>query len=517
TYPYIKVTVNEMFPRMYMTRIHKKDKAKYFGPYTSSFGIKENIELITRSYPIRRCMKKFPRDIGKERPCLNYHIGKCKAPCNNLISEEEYNKMIEGVINFLSGKYEDILKELEKKMYAYSQEMEYEKAAEMRDKINAVKKLGERQNMENMNMEDRDVIGMARAFNEAVFQMFFIRNGKMTGRENFLVTNADGMEREELITDFIKRYYSGTPYIPKEIMTREKIYDKDAIGEWLSHVKGKKVTFVSPKKGERLRLIELAEKNAMIFLEQKSEEALREEKRTTGALDEIKEALGIDFKLERVESYDISNTQGFESVASMVVFENGRPKRSDYRKFKIKSVIGPNDFASMYEVITRRFLRYKKEKEENAANGRFDKLPDMIFLDGGKGQISAVKKAFDDVGISVPVCGMIKDDKHRTRGLIYENREIYINTHSEGFKLLTRIQDEVHRFAIDYHRRLRAKDQIRSVLDDIEGIGDVRRKNLMKHFGSIEKIRYAEVEELCEAEGMNRKAAEAVYNFFRKR
>lgn len=517
TYPYIKVTVDEMFPRVFITRSHNKDKAKYFGPYTSGFAVKENIELIHKIWPLRRCLKKFPRDLNKERPCLNYHIGQCKAPCNNVISQEEYNKMIDSVIEFLNGKHSQIIKQLENEMSELSKNMEFEKAADIRDKIFAIKKLDEKQVLEGMSMEDRDFIAFARAHGEAVFQVFFIRNGKMTGREHFMINDTDDMTRSELMTDFVKQFYSGTPYIPKEIILQEDISDKDTIIKWLSQTKEQKVNIIVPKKGEKLRLLELAAKNAILTLEQFGEQIKREKRKTIGALNEIKEALNADFELNRIESFDVSNIQGFESVASMVVFEYGKPKRSDYRKFKIKSVLGPDDYGSMEEVITRRFLRYKNEIKNNTGEeGKFNKLPDVIFMDGGKGQIHAAEKSIKNLDLNIPVCGMIKDDRHRTKGLIYNDNEIYLPANSEGFRLITRIQDEVHRFAIEYHRKLREKKQIKSILDDIEGIGETRRKALIKHFGDIEKIKRAEIEELKNVDTMNIKSAEAVYNFFRK-
>jgi len=516
TYPYIKLTVNEMFPRLYMTRKHNKDKARYFGPYTNSGAIKETIDIILKIWPLRRCLKKFPRDIGKERPCLNFHIGQCLAPCQNNISEDDYNRMITEVIDFINGKHTEIIKNLEKEMILASENLEFEKAAEFRNKILSIKKIGEKQITENISMEDRDVIAFARAGHEALVQVFFIRGGKMTGREHFLINNADGVTRSELITDFVKRFYGGTPFIPKELILQEKLCDEASILKWLSYIKGQKVFAIYPQKGEKFKLVELAAKNAIIMLEQFGEEMQREKRRTSGALDEIKNAIGIDFALDRIESYDISNTQGVDSVGSMVVFEYGKPKKSDYRKFKIKTVFGADDYASIQEVITRRFLRYIKENAENDVNGKFNKLPDMIFIDGGKGQINVVIEALSRLKMSVPVCGMVKDDRHRTRGLIYNNKEILFDTSSEGFKLITRIQDEVHRFAIEYHRKLHGKKQVKSILDDIKGIGENRRKALIRHFGSIENIRKATVEELKAVEGMNESSARAVFDFFQR-
>ena len=518
TYPYIKVTTNEMFPRVFVTRKLLKDKNKYFGPFTNSSAVKENIALIDKIWQVRRCSKIFPRDIGKGRPCLNYHIGQCKAVCTGKVSEEEYNKMIGEILDFLGGKTENVVKSLTSKMLKYSAEMEFEKAAEVRDTIESIKILNQKQIIENLHIDDRDVIGFARGIRECIMQIFFIRGGKITGREHFMLEECEGVEDKELMTQFVQQFYSGTPFIPKEVILQCEIDDFDLISPWLSEQKGQRVNVLVPQKGERKSLVLMAQNNAKIVLDKFGAEIRREHKRTKGALEEIQKALNIDFELNRIESYDISNTQGFESVASMVVFENGLPKRSDYRKFKIKTIIGPDDYGSMEEVITRRFTRYINETsgDENVKKAGFDKKPDMIFLDGGKGQISAVQKALTNLNLYVPVCGMVKDDRHRTRALMYNGEEIELPYTSEGFKLLTRMQDEVHRFAIEYHRKLREKKQVHSILDDISGIGSVRRKALMKHFGDINAIRRAEVEELQQVDGMNIKSAEAVYNFFRK-
>lgn len=518
TYPYIKVTTNEMFPRVFVTRKLLKDKNKYFGPFTNSSAVKENIALIDKIWQVRRCSKIFPRDIGKGRPCLNYHIGQCKAVCTGKVSEEEYNKMIGEILDFLGGKTENVVKSLTSKMLKYSAEMEFEKAAEVRDTIESIKILNQKQIIENLHIDDRDVIGFARGIRECIMQIFFIRGGKITGREHFMLEECEGVEDKELMTQFVQQFYSGTPFIPKEVILQCEIDDFDLISQWLSEQKGQRVNVLVPQKGERKSLVLMAQNNAKIVLDKFGAEIRREHKRTKGALEEIQKALNIDFELNRIESYDISNTQGFESVASMVVFENGLPKRSDYRKFKIKTIIGPDDYGSMEEVITRRFTRYINETsgDENVKKAGFDKKPDMIFLDGGKGQISAVQKALTNLNLYVPVCGMVKDDRHRTRALMYNGEEIELPYTSEGFKLLTRMQDEVHRFAIEYHRKLREKKQVHSILDDISGIGSVRRKALMKHFGDINAIRRAEVEELQQVDGMNIKSAEAVYNFFRQ-
>ncbi|MCD7778610.1 MAG: excinuclease ABC subunit UvrC [Clostridiales bacterium] len=517
TYPYIKLTSNEMFPRVFMTRTRGKDKAKYFGPFTSSAMVKENLEIINNVWQLRRCRKKFPGDIGKERPCLNYHIGKCLAPCTGKVSEEEYKIHTDGVEDFLNGRQEKIIKDLEERMYKASEDWEFEKAAKLRDSIAAIKKLGEKQVVEDMADFDRDVIGTARANGDAVVQIFFIRGGKLVGREHFMLSYPEECSREETVENFIKQFYGGTPFIPKEIFTSVEIGDKAVIEEWLSEIKGQKVNIATPKKGSKFKLCRLADENALVLLDKFGEDIKREQRRTIGALEEIKKAIGADFDINRIESYDISNTQGFESVASMVVFEGGKPKKSDYRKFRIKTVYGANDYASMEDVITRRFNRYKTETAEKTDKPKFNILPDVLFIDGGKGHVHIVEQSLKKLGIYVPVCGMVKDNRHRTRGLVYNNKEVLLPPNSEGFKLVTRIQDEVHRFAIEYHRRSREKREFRSVLDDIKGIGEVRRKRLIKHFGDIEGIKKANPEELTAVEGMDKRIAEAVYDFFHKK
>lgn len=515
TYPYVKITVNEMFPRVFVTRKYLNDKAKYFGPYTNGQVLKESMELIYSLFPIRTCSLKFPRDINKNRPCLNYDIKKCKAPCNKKVSEEEYNQMISKIIDFFSGKYDDIIKELEKEMFKLSENLEFEKAIELRDKIEAIKKIDESQLAENTNTEDKDILAFARADDEAMFQVFFIRNGKMVGREHFLLNGVSYLSRSELMEDFVKQFYSGTAFIPKEIILQEEIEDKETIEKWLSSIKDRKVLITSPKKGDKHKLIEMANQNALISLERFSSRIKSEKQRTIGAIEDISKALNLPY-LKRIEAYDISNIQGIDSVGSMIVFEDGKPLRTDYRKFKIKHVTGANDYASMQEVLSRRFLRYINEKEQNFENGKFNKLPDAIFLDGGKGQISAVQCILDSLGLEIPICGMVKDDNHRTRALLYNDKEINFKTSSNAFKLITRIQDEVHRFAIEYHRKSRAKALTRSILDDIENIGEKRKKALLKHFGGIDNIKNASIEELIQVEGMNLRACESVYNFFKK-
>ena len=519
TYPYIKVTVGEPFPRVQFSRQMKKDKSRYFGPYTSAGAVKDTIELIHKLYKIRTCNRSLPKDIGKERPCLNYHIKQCDAPCQGYIGQEEYRERIEQVVEFLSGKYDKILKRLEKSMMEASEAMDYEKAIEYRDLLNSVKQVAQKQKITSGSTDDRDVIAMARDEQDAVVQVFFVREGKLIGREHFHLRTAVEEDVPQILTCFVKQFYSGTPFVPRELWVQERLEDEDTISQWLTAKKGQKVRVVVPQKGQKERLVELAQKNAAMVLEQDKEKIKREELRTIGAMNQIGDWLGLNW-VRRIEAYDISNISGFDSVGSMVVYEDGRPKRNDYRKFKIKWVKGANDYASMREVLTRRFSHgleeheLLKEKGVGEEYGSFTRFPDLIMMDGGRGQVNVALEVLDELGLEIPVCGMVKDDNHRTRGLYYHNEEIPIDRHSEGFKLITRIQDEAHRFAIEYHRSLRSKGQVRSVLDDIEGIGETRRKALMRYFKSIEAVKDADVEELSQVPGMNRRAAQSVYNFF---
>lgn len=517
SYPYIKVTVQELFPRIFITRRMEKDKAKYYGPFTDVLAAKETVETLHKLFPIRKCKKVFPRDIGKERPCLNHYIGQCIAPCSGKVSSEEYQTYIKDAMDFLEGKHHAIMKKMEQEMLTAAENMEFEKAASLRDKISAIKSVAEKQKISNTGLGDADVIGFVRAFEECLVQVFFIRGGKMTGRENFTLTAFAEQSRAEILTAFVKQFYSGTAYIPKEIILQEALVaeESDLITDYLSEKRGNRVTLTVPIKGEKHKLTELAHKNAMLIFEQFGEKLKREEQRTKGAMEELRQALSLPNELKRVEAYDISNTQGFESVGSMVVFEDGRSKSSDYRKFKIKTVVGANDYASMKEVITRRLSHAIKEKGEGKTTG-FTRLPDLILMDGGKTQVHAAEEVLLAFGMEIPVCGMVKDDRHRTRGLLFHGQEIRIPLTSEGFKLVTRIQDEVHRFAITYHRKLRDERNLHSVLDEIKGIGEVRRKALLRHFGSIEGIAAAEVAELLEVEGMTIPAAEQVYLFFHR-
>ena len=521
-YPYIKVTVGEDFPRVMLARTMKKDKNRYFGPYTSAGAVKDTIDLIHKLYKIRTCSRNLPRDTGKERPCLNYHIKQCDAPCQGYISKEEYGEDIRQVLEFLNGRYDGVLKNLEEKMKAASDAMDFEKAIEYRDLLSSVKKVAQKQKITSSNMEDRDIIAMARDDMDAVVQVFFVREGKLIGRDHFRMSVATAETRGQILSSFVKQFYAGTPFLPKELWVQYELEDMELIGQWLSARKGQKVRITVPKKGDKERLVELAEKNAALVLIQDNERNKREEMRTIGAMNQVAQWLGLE-NVRRMEAFDISNISGYESVGSMVVFENGRPKRSDYRKFRIKTVIGPNDYASMKEVLARRFTHGMEEQKQlknqgvEKEFGSFTRFPDLLMMDGGKGQVNIALEVMEQLGLSIPVCGMVKDDNHRTRGLYYQNEEISIDRHSEGFRLITRIQDEAHRFAIEYHRSLRSKSQVRSILDEIPGIGDTRRKSLMRSFQSLDAVREASVEELCQVPGMNRAAAESVYQFFRRK
>lgn len=513
SYPFIKVTVNEAYPRVLFSRTMKHGTGKFFGPYTSAGAVKETIELLCKLYKVRTCNRRLPKDIGKERPCLNYHIGQCNAPCQGMVSEAEYRKNIESVISFLNGNYSEIINELTDKMMDCSRKLEYEEAARYRDLLNSVKQIAQKQKITADDVTDRDVIACAMDAEDAVVQVFFIRQGKLLGREHFHMKVAANDSRSAILSQFMKQYYGGTPYIPNVIMTQEEIDDADVIAEWLGSRKKRKVSIITPKKGDKERMVELAHKNALMVLTKDAEKIKLEEKRTTGAMKEIAGWLGLK-NLRRAEAYDISNTSGVESVGSMVVFEDGRPKKNDYRKFKIKTVKGPDDYKSMSEVLTRRFQRGMRERAGEEESRGFSVYPDLIMMDGGRGQVNIALKVLSELDIHIPVCGMVKDDNHNTRGLYYNNVEIPIDRHSEGFKLITRVQDEAHRFAIEYHRSLRSKLQVNSVLDDIEGIGPVRRKALMKHFLDIEKIRAAGVSELMEVEGITENVAQNIYKYF---
>lgn len=521
TYPYIKVTVGEAFPRVLFARQMKKDKSRYFGPFTSAAAVKDTIDLVNKLYRLRTCNRNLPRDIGLDRPCLNYHIHQCDAPCQGYISQEDYRKKVDQVLEFLGGNFTPIIKELEEKMLKASEEMEFEKAIEYRELISSVKQIAQKQKITNTDGEDKDIIALAADDVDAVVQVFFVRGGKIIGRDHFHVRVGTEQAEGDILSTFIKQFYSGTPFIPKVILLQNEIEEEEIIEEWLSAKRGNKVMIHTPQKGMKEKLVELAAKNAKMILDQDKEKIKREEGRTIGAVKEIEHLLGLT-DLNRMEAFDISNINGFETVGSMVVYEKGKPKRSDYRKFKLRSVTGPDDYGSMYEVLTRRFLHGMEEQKELADKalpkelGSFTRFPDIIMMDGGKGQVNICLQVLEELHLNIPVCGMVKDDNHRTRGLYYNNEEIPIDRHGEAFKLITRIQDEAHRFAIEYHRSLRSKSQVKSILDDIEGVGPARRKALMKRFQSLENIKKASVEELAETENMNMTVAESVYLFFHK-
>jgi excinuclease ABC subunit C len=516
-YPYIKIT-NEPYPRVILARDRKKDGGKYFGPYTSAQSVHDTIDILKKTYGMRSCSKKL--DGGKvcERPCLYHFMGQCPAPCQGNVTREEYAENTEKCVYFLNGNYDVITKELAARMKEYAEKLDFERAAEMRDLKASVDRLSEQQKADECDNDDRDILAAHVRDDKAVVACFFMREGKLLGREYFYLSGVSGDERRDILDSFIKQYYSGTPHIPKEIYVSDEPEDTELLEKWLSEMKGRKVTIRNPKKGDGLRLTELAMKNAEMVL-QKDEQRLSElELKTTGALKEIKTLLNLD-KIYRIESYDISNTQGFENVASMVVFEGGLPKKTDYRKFKTKTITGADDYGSMREVLKRRFEHYFREKDKENADGTdsFLRLPDLLLIDGGRGQVNSVLSVLDELNLDIPVCGMVKDDRHRTRGLWFNDEEVPIDQHSEGFFLVTRIQDETHRFAIEYHKSLRTKAQTRSILDDIPGIGEKRRIELMRHYSSIAELEKADEEELSALPGMNAAAAKAVVDFFKEK
>ena len=519
TYPYIKVTMGEDFPRVLFSRQMKKDKSRYFGPFTSAFAVKETIELINRLYKLRTCSRVLPRDIGLERPCLNYHIGQCMAPCQEYVTKEEYRAQVEQALDFLNGNFDPILNSLRQKMEEASERLDFEEAIRYRDLYNSVKQVAQKQKITDSDGEDKDIIALARDEDDAVVQVFFVRGGKLIGREHFIMTRTQDCTQAQVLLDFVKQFYAGTPFIPRELMLQHEIEDIPVLEQWLSARKGSRVYIRVPKKGTKEKLVELAATNAKLVLSKDRERIKREEGRTIGAVKEICALLSIP-EANRMEAFDISNISGFENVGSMVVYEKGKPKRSDYRKFKIKTVAGPDDYACMKEVLTRRFrhgMEEAKELEDKQLEkefGSFTRFPDLLLMDGGKGQVNVALQVLSELGLSIPVCGMVKDDNHRTRGLYYQNREIEIDTRSEGFKLITRIQDEAHRFAIEYHRSLRSKEQVRSVLDGIPGVGPARRKALMRDFCSIDEIRQADVERLSQVPEIPEHIAEEIYSFF---
>ena len=521
TYPYIKVTVGEAFPRVLFSRQMKKDKSRYFGPFTSAAAVKDTIELLNKLFKLRTCNRNLPRDCGLDRPCLNYHIGQCAAPCQGKIGREEYRKNVDRALEFLNGNYGMILDELQAKMEAAAGALEFEEAARIRDLYNSVKQVSQKQKITDNDGEDKDIIALDKDGSEAVVQVFFVRGGKLIGREHFYMTRVEDSDKAQILLDFVKQFYAGTPFVPRELILQREIEEIPVLEEWLSARRGGRVFIRVPKKGQKEKLVELAEKNARMVLDKDRERIKREEARTIGAAREIADLLHLPL-LNRMEAFDISNISGFENVGSMVVYEKGKPRRSDYRKFKIRTVAGPDDYACMKEVLTRRFLhgleeaKELEEKQLSEEFGSFTKFPDLLLMDGGRGQVNVAQQVLEELGLSIPVCGMVKDDNHRTRGLYYHNQEIPIDHNSEGFKLITRIQDEAHRFAIEYHRSLRSKDQVRSVLDEIPGVGPARRKALMRCFSSIDEIRSATAQELCERAQLPPSVGQEIYSFFRK-
>lgn len=519
TYPYIKVTMGEAYPRVLFSRQMKKDRSRYFGPYTSAAAVKDTIDLINKLYQLKTCNRNLPKECGSDRACLNYHIKQCMAPCQGHITQEQYQERVKKALDFLNGSYQDTLKELEQKMQEASENLEFEEAVRYRDLYNSVKQIASKQKITDSDGEDKDIIALAADEQDAVVQVFFIRDGKLIGREHFYMMHVMGTAASQILLDFVKQFYAGTPFIPRELMLQEQIEDAGVIEQWLSRRKGARVHIRVPKIGSKEKLVELAARNAALVLSQDKERIRREEGRTIGAVREIASLLGLE-NVNRMEAYDISNISGFANVGSMVVYEKGKPKRSDYRKFRIKTVSGPDDYACMKEVLTRRFLHGMEEQKEledkelEKEFGSFTRFPDLLLMDGGKGQVNIALQVLDELRINIPVCGMVKDDNHNTRGLYFQNKEIQIERSSEGFKLITRIQDEAHRFAIEYHRSLRSKSQVKSVLDEIPGVGPSRRKALMRRFKSIEEVKSADVETLVGVDEIPRSVAEGIYAFF---
>ncbi|MCI8927017.1 MAG: excinuclease ABC subunit UvrC [Lachnospiraceae bacterium] len=519
TYPYIKVTTGESYPRVLFSRLMKKDKSRYFGPYSSAAAVKDTIDLINKLYRLRTCNKNLPKECGSGRACLNYHIKQCTAPCQESVSQEEYQGQVKKALDFLNGSYQETLKELEENMQKASDALEFEDAIRYRDLYNSVKQIATKQKITDSDGEDKDIIALACDGRDAVVQVFFVRDGKLIGREHFYMTHVSETPRAQILLDFVKQFYAGTPFIPRELMLQEEIEDIAVIEQWLTKRKGNRVYIKVPKIGYKEKLVELAAKNAMLVLSQDKERIRREEGRTIGAVKEIAGLLGLE-QVSRMEAYDISNISGFANVGSMIVYEKGKPKRSDYRKFRIKTVSGPDDYACMKEVLTRRFLHGMEEQKELEHKelenefGSFTRFPDLLLMDGGKGQVNIALQVLGELKLEIPVCGMVKDDNHNTRGLYYNNKEIEIDRGSEGFKLITRVQDEAHRFAIEYHRSLRSRAQVKSVLDEIPGVGPSRRKALMRRFKSIEEIKNAGVDTLAGVDEIPLSVAQGIYDFF---
>lgn len=519
-YPFIKITTNEDFPRVYVTRNFAKDGNKYFGPYTNGTAVYEVMGLIKKLFPLRTCKKAIVEGGEPTRACLNYHINLCKAPCAGYISKAEYWEMIDEIISILNGTDTSIIKKLKVEMEKAAEELEFEKAAKIRDRILAIELIREKQKMFTVKEGDEDFIDLYTDEKDGCAQVFFVREGKVTGREHFMIENISYDPVKEVISSFIASFYGGTAQIPKTIYVPEEIEDQELIEKFLTEKRGSKVWIKVPKKGDKKNLLDMVRNNAKIMLDQFKEKMVEEKELNKSALTELADVLGLDSLPARIEAYDISNIQGVDSVGTMVVFENGKAKNSDYRRFKIKSVKGPNDYESMREILSRRFSHGLEEvnkiKERNLeySKGKFCIFPDLIMMDGGKGQVNIALEVLKDFGIEIPVCGLVKDDKHRTRGIIFNNEEILIRRGSGLMNLITRIQDEVHRYAITYHRSLRDKRTLHSILEDIPRIGEKRRRNLLMKFGSIDNIKKASMEELLDTPGIDRRAAESIKQYF---
>ncbi|WP_354366376.1 excinuclease ABC subunit UvrC [Peptoniphilus olsenii] len=516
-YPYIKVTTNQRYPRVLKTRRILKDQSKYFGPYPDVFAVNESIDTFERIYPLRTCNLNL-ENVEKEnfRPCLNYHIGKCVGPCIGNVDDSEYNKMIDEILNFLSSSNDELIIKFNNKMLEYSKNLEFEKAADIRDRIKNLEYLKERQLISDPEAkDDKDIIALAKGVDEALIQIFFFRNGKIIGREHYLIKDYYNDSHKEILSSFMKQFYIGASYIPKEIIIEELPQDFDTIEKWLTERRGNKVTITVPVKGTKRELVRMVKKNAIDMIDKYGDKYAKRFETNLLALEEIKDLIHLDKIPQRIEAYDISNISGVESVGSMVVFENGESKKSDYRKFRIKTIIGADDYGSHREVITRRFRRGVEEKK-SLKESSFSNFPDLIMMDGGKGQVNVAKEVLDSFGIDIDVCGLVKDEFHTTRGIIYNDVEYGLPVDSKGYKMIYKIQEEVHRFVINYHRSLRNKTMFKSELDDIELIGPKRKRNLLKHFKSIDKIKSATIDELLEVESMNKASATSLYNHFKK-
>ena len=503
-YPYIRVTVEEPYPRVFMVHQMHRDKSKYFGPYTDKSAVKDIVGLLRKLYKLRRCNKKLPEQAMKDRPCLYYQIGECSGPCNLLISEEEYKENVRKAMDFLGGDYKETINSLTEEMKQYASSLDFEKAAKTRDLIESIRHIMDKQRISDVDGDDKDIIALSKNATDSMISVFFVRSGQLIGRENHHMSGDMTEADDQIIAEFIKQFYSGTPYVPKEILTEYVIPEDTLIEDYLTEISGHKVKLTRPQKGEKVKLLQLAKENASLVLSQDIERIKRKEKRTIGATMEIAEILGIE-KASRMEAFDISNISGYLSVASMVVFENGEPRKNAYRKFRLRTVTGPDDYASMKEVLSRRFT-----------DDKLGTLPDVLMMDGGKGQVNVAEAVLNSLGLEIPVCGMVKDDNHRTRGLYYKDQEVLFKRGSEAMHMITALQDETHRFAIEYHKTLRSKEQVHSLLDDIPGIGPKRRKVLMQHFKDLDAIRNASTEELAQVPDVPENAAAAVYDFFHK-